>query len=94
MRISWRLEWRPIAGWPWSYCENRVPATGMKEIGELNFPIDLLYAQEHEWVKIMDHTAIIGISDYAQDQLGDIVYVELPARRRTSIAAFISFLDS
>jgi len=51
----------------------------MKEISELNFPDDLRYAQDHEWVNIKDHTAIIGISDYAQDQLGDIVYVELPA---------------
>ena len=51
----------------------------MKEISELKFPDDLRYAQEHEWIKIKDHTAIIGISDYAQDQLGDIVYVELPA---------------
>ena len=51
----------------------------MKEISDLNFPDDLRYAQDHEWVKIKDHTATLGISDYAQDQLGDIVYVELPA---------------
>lgn len=51
----------------------------MKAISELNFPDGLRYAQDHEWVKIQDGTAIIGISDYAQDQLGDIVYVELPA---------------
>jgi glycine cleavage system H protein len=51
----------------------------MKEISELEFPEDLRYAQDHEWVKIKSSTAIIGISDYAQDQLGDIVYVELPA---------------
>ena len=51
----------------------------MKEIHELNFPDDLRYAEDHEWIKIKDATAIIGISDYAQDQLGDIVYVELPA---------------
>jgi len=51
----------------------------MKEISELNFPDDLRYAQDHEWVKVNNQTAIIGISDYAQDQLGDIVYVELPA---------------
>lgn len=51
----------------------------MKEISELKFPDDLRYAQDHEWIKITGPTAIIGISDYAQDQLGDIVYVELPA---------------
>ena len=51
----------------------------MKEISDLNFPDDLRYAQDHEWIKIKDPTATLGISDYAQDQLGDIVYVELPA---------------
>jgi len=51
----------------------------MKEISELRFPEGLRYAVDHEWVKVTDHTAVIGISDYAQDQLGDIVYVELPA---------------
>lgn len=51
----------------------------MKEISDLKFPDDLRYAQDHEWVKIKGHTATLGISDYAQDQLGDIVYVELPA---------------
>jgi glycine cleavage system H protein len=41
-------------------------------------PENLLYSKEHEWVKIDGDTAIIGITDYAQDSLGDIVYVELP----------------
>lgn len=50
----------------------------MKEINELYFPEELRYAEDHEWVKPKDQTALIGISDYAQDQLGDIVYVELP----------------
>ncbi len=39
---------------------------------------DLLYTKEHEWVKIEGDIAIVGITDYAQEQLGDIVYVELP----------------
>lgn len=38
----------------------------------------LLYAEDHEWVKIEGNTAYIGISDYAQNSLGSIVYVELP----------------
>ncbi len=42
-------------------------------------PEDLFYSEEHEWVRIEDDVAIIGITDFAQDQLGDIVYVELPA---------------
>lgn len=41
-------------------------------------PADLLYSKEHEWVKIDGDTATIGITDYAQNSLGDIVYVELP----------------
>lgn len=41
-------------------------------------PENLLYSKEHEWVKIEGETATIGITDYAQNSLGDIVYVELP----------------
>ena len=41
-------------------------------------PQDLLYSKEHEWVKIDGERATIGITDYAQNSLGDIVYVELP----------------
>ncbi len=50
----------------------------MKELNELNLPEDVKYAEDHEWVKPSGDTAKIGISDYAQDQLGDIVFVELP----------------
>jgi len=41
-------------------------------------PGNLLYSKEHEWVKIDGDMATIGITDYAQNSLGDIVYVELP----------------
>ncbi|GAC1613396.1 MAG: glycine cleavage system protein GcvH [Vulcanimicrobiaceae bacterium] len=41
-------------------------------------PENLLYSKEHEWVKVEGDTATIGITDYAQNSLGDIVYVELP----------------
>jgi glycine cleavage system H protein len=41
-------------------------------------PEHLLYSKEHEWVKMDGDTAIVGITDYAQNSLGDIVYVELP----------------
>jgi len=41
-------------------------------------PENLLYSKEHEWVKIEGDMATIGITDYAQNSLGDIVYVELP----------------
>ncbi|MFH1113738.1 MAG: glycine cleavage system protein GcvH, partial [Pseudomonadota bacterium] len=51
----------------------------MKKIEELNFPASLRYAEDHEWAVLRDGTVVVGISDYAQDQLGDITYVELPA---------------
>ncbi len=41
-------------------------------------PADRKYTKEHEWVKVDDELAAVGITDYAQEQLGDIVYVELP----------------
>lgn len=41
-------------------------------------PSDRKYSKEHEWVKLEGDLAVIGITDYAQDQLGDVVYVELP----------------
>jgi glycine cleavage system H protein len=50
----------------------------MKEISELNLPEDLRYTDDHEWAKASGEVVKIGISDYAQDQLGDIVFVELP----------------
>jgi len=50
----------------------------MKEISELNLPEDVKYTDDHEWAKLDGDLATIGISDYAQDQLGDIVFVELP----------------
>jgi glycine cleavage system H protein len=50
----------------------------MKEITELTFPADIKYSKDHEWVKVEDQNVRIGISDFAQDQLGDIVFVDLP----------------
>jgi glycine cleavage system H protein len=44
----------------------------------LGQPEDLLYSKEHEWVRLDGKNATIGITDYAQESLGDIVYVELP----------------
>jgi glycine cleavage system H protein len=43
-----------------------------------NVPQDLLYSKEHEWVKLDGDVATVGVTDYAQASLGDIVYVELP----------------
>ena len=50
----------------------------MKEISELNLPDDMRYTEDHEWARLEGESVRIGISDYAQDQLGDIVFVELP----------------
>ena len=50
----------------------------MRDISELQFPDDFLYAKDHEWAKPKGDKVRVGISDYAQDQLGDIVFVELP----------------
>ncbi len=45
----------------------------------LEFPAELLYSESDEWVRVEGDTAVLGITDYAQEQLGDIVFVELPA---------------
>ena len=50
----------------------------MKELHELSFPEELGYSAEHEWVRKDGDLSIIGITDYAQDQLGDVVFIELP----------------
>ena len=44
----------------------------------MNTPDDLRYSETHEWVRVEGDRATIGITDFAQDQLGDIVYLELP----------------
>jgi len=47
-------------------------------MASLNHPANLKYSKSDEWVRVEGDNAVIGISDYAQDQLGDIVYIELP----------------
>ena len=44
----------------------------------MNFPDDLTYTKDHEWIKMDGDIGIVGITDYAQGELGDIVFVELP----------------
>lgn len=44
----------------------------------MNYPSDLRYTKSHEWVRLEDGLAVVGITDYAQDALGDVVFVELP----------------
>lgn len=50
----------------------------MKEISQLQFPDDVFYSPDHEWARIDGGIITVGIDDFAQDQMGDIVYVELP----------------
>lgn len=47
-------------------------------MAKLNFPADLKYSKSDEWVRVQGDEATIGISDYAQNELGDVVYIELP----------------
>lgn len=42
------------------------------------YPTDYLYSREHEWVKVEDDTCVIGITEFAQQELGEVVFVELP----------------
>jgi len=44
----------------------------------MNYPTELKYSRSHEWLKYEDGIAVIGISDFAQDALGDVVFIELP----------------
>ena len=44
----------------------------------MNFPAELKYTKDHEWIKMEGDIAVIGISDFAQDALGDVVFINLP----------------
>ncbi len=45
----------------------------------MNFPSDLKYTKDHEWIRVEGKTGTVGITDYAQGELGDIVFIQLPA---------------
>ncbi len=53
-------------------------------------PPELRYTKDHEWVRVQDGIGTVGITDYAQDQLGDVVYVDLPSpgKQLTQLAVF------
>lgn len=53
----------------------------------MEIPQDLKYSNDHEWVKIDGNFAYIGITDFAQDQLGDIVYVDISVQEGDKVAA-------
>jgi len=50
----------------------------MTDISKMKIPEDLLYTEDHEWIKSAGESCKIGITDFAQNQLGDIVFVEFP----------------
>lgn len=50
----------------------------MKALEEVNLPDNLRYAETHEWVRLDGDIAFVGVSDYAQDSMGDITFVEFP----------------
>ncbi len=54
----------------------------------MDFPEDLLYTKEHEWVRIDNGKAVVGITEYAQQELGDVVFVELP-----SVGTEVAYMD-
>ncbi len=58
----------------------------------MNYPTDLKYTKSHEWIKMEGDVAVIGISDFAQNALGDVVFVNLPAEG-DSVSAGESFGD-
>lgn len=49
----------------------------------MNFPENLFYTKDHEWVRVEGDVAYIGITDFAQGELGDIVYVDIPSKGKT-----------
>lgn len=52
----------------------------------MNFPTNVKYTQEHEWIRLEGDIAYVGITDYAQEQLGDIVFVDIPTEGETLAA--------
>jgi glycine cleavage system H protein len=62
-------------------------------MANLKHPANLKYSKTDEWVRVEGDEAIIGITDYAQDQLGDIVYVELPWDKGASVSHEAKFGD-
>lgn len=52
----------------------------------MNFPTNVKYTKEHEWIRLEADVAYVGITDYAQEQLGDIVFVDIPTEGETLAA--------
>ncbi len=57
----------------------------------MNVPQELKYSKDHEWIRVEGNNAYIGITDFAQDQLGDIVYVDISAQEGDEVASGEAF---
>lgn len=55
----------------------------IKNIEVMNFPTDLKYTKDHEWIRVDGEVAYVGITDYAQSELGEIVYVDITTKGET-----------
>jgi glycine cleavage system H protein len=63
---------------PYIYCKFLLPGQILKlNQNTMNVPIDLLYTKDHEWLRIEGDTGYVGITDFAQGELGDIVFIEI-----------------
>jgi glycine cleavage system H protein len=69
---------RTARGWTFALPNSRQQPQACSIGEEMAYPADLKYTKEHEWIKIEGNTGTIGITDHAQNSLGDIVFVELP----------------
>src|SRR6266436_1133097 len=61
-----------------NFFSSEFPTSKFRGAVMANVPENLHYSKDHEWVRVEGDTAVIGITDHAQDQLGDVVFVELP----------------
>ena len=59
----------------------------------MNIPEDLRYSAEHEWVRVTGNVARVGITDFAQEALGDVVYVQLPDVGLDAVAEALTRLE-
>jgi glycine cleavage system H protein len=68
------MQWSAGVGPP-----GRTIPRSQPDEGTMNFPDNLKYTNDHEWIRVEGDTGWVGITDYAQGELGDVVFVELPA---------------
>ena len=77
IEISIRGQRRGAPSFRCGFTSDRINASASKQRGPM-YPTDYRYTKQHEWVKVQGDVATIGITDYAQQELGDVVFVEMP----------------